>query len=50
VNENKNPQAAEVIRTVMLEEMLHLTLVAKLMNARRRRGWITFTMKEWLRL
>jgi hypothetical protein len=33
VNENKNPQAAEVIRTVMLEEMLHLTLVANLMNA-----------------
>jgi hypothetical protein len=33
VNENKNPQAAEVVRTVMLEEMLHLTLVANLMNA-----------------
>jgi hypothetical protein len=33
VNENLNPQGAEVIRTVMLEEMLHLTLVANLMNA-----------------
>jgi hypothetical protein len=33
VNENKNPDTAEVIRTVMLEEMLHLTLAANLLNA-----------------
>jgi hypothetical protein len=32
-NEDKNPEAAQIIRSVMLEEMLHLTLVANLLNA-----------------
>ncbi len=32
-NETENPEAAQIIRSVMLEEMLHLSLAANLMNA-----------------
>jgi hypothetical protein len=32
-NESKNREASQIIRSVMLEEMLHLTLVANIFNA-----------------
>lgn len=33
IDETRNPHAAEVVRSVFVEEMLHMTLVANLLNA-----------------
>jgi hypothetical protein len=33
IPEGSNPEAAEVVRSVFMEEMLHMTLVANVLNA-----------------